>query len=532
MFPVEIEQWLVATHLQNGVESLQVRHYQSTSKRVSGRRISKVPHLEKVYQELEAEIDKSLHSMQDRSDMELQAKYNVLQQMAIAKEVYPMLEIQARDSIEIFSRVFGQNLKPTKDEFRSFALRLLANNVQLAGIEKSLLQGNDYYLLEAIQQAATMVAQSKLPVTFGRVVAAYLKWYEEEKPNVKTFEKEVVAQCHVLLELLGKDTDISEINDHATISALKAKLRKWPVNKKKKFGDLSLATILRKGEDYQKISLETADKYFSRLVPVLDFALKRRFITGVNIAQGETVSTKMDRAAVLPHEKREAYSKADIERLVDALCTKPLSADGTKNERFWVILLVMLHSIRPGNILGLTQKHFIQNDNNIVCIDLGKYRSGEAKTADTRLTYVPVHPVLVSLGFLSWVDTRGDKLFTDSGRQFSHWYNRDEINKQGQEILGFEARYVTRDKRKCFYSLRHNFGSAAWEADVDIKAAKESMGHHVDAKDQFRGRYAGRTSPEKMLREYAKMTEYYKTIGLDVERLQLRAIELFPEIVG
>ena len=121
------------------------------------------------------------------------------------------------------------------------------------------MQGNDYYLREAKQQVESILANTHYH-RFEDVVKSYLHWFSETKPAVKTFDKEVVPQCRLLVELLGADTNIADINDHAAISDLKAKLRKYPLNKTKLFGDKALATIIRSGVDYRKISLETADK--------------------------------------------------------------------------------------------------------------------------------------------------------------------------------------------------------------------------------------------------------------------------------
>ena len=85
---------------------------------------------------------------------------------------------------------------------------------------------------------------------------------------------------------------------------------------------------------------------------------------------------------------------------------------------------------------------------------------------------------LLLLGFLEWVATLPNaKLFQDSSRSFSAWYNRNELRKDGTRVVGFETKHVTTDESKCLYSIRHTFAGNVFDVTVDYKITADMMGH-------------------------------------------------------
>jgi hypothetical protein len=519
MFPQELEKWLVAAYLMGELEALEARNFAEPIERVVAGKMNK---------SIAADINLDLQQGRSKSSEELQAEFQNLQAAFRAKEPWPFTSKIAADIVSVYNKVMGPVIKPTREEKRSFTLKILEAQVRLKGIEKSIFeQGHIYYLQQAKNDL--QAAMQKTFYSFSDVISAYLKWYKDENPDVKTYDSEVIPQCKLLAELLGAQTGIEKINTPETVSGLKTKLRKYPRNKVKIFGDKPVSAIIGSGVSYQPLSLKTADKYFIRLYSILEFCRKRKYIMGQNEAQGERVSTKKERSSVLPEDQRKAYDRHDIEKLVEALCTKPLAfGKSNRNERFWIILISFLHSIRTGNIVGLTKGH-LKSVDGIWCIDLGEYASKEVKTADTRLVFTPVHPILIELGLMEWVSTlNGERLFYDSVGSLSRWYNRNEIDaRTGKVAQGFEARYVTTDPKKCLYSSRHLFGTAGNEAGVDFKVIKEMMGHAPDDRDQTRSRYAKRTSPQGQMKAQLAMSQYFEGIGFDVVRLKARAKELF-----
>jgi len=537
MFPKDIQDWMIAAYLESGLELLQNQTFKQMVE-VPKRGIRKV--LTKEINKTEAELQEIALRLGRTKDsegrdthlMQLEARLYCLKSAFYAQEVPPILQQQAADLIVNHNMATGANIKPTRKEFESFSLRVLDAEIKQAEIEHATINNGSSHFIESELQSLKSRTASR-PISLQEAVTLYLDWYSKENSSVKSFDSAVVPQCNMLLELLGPDASMAKLNTYDSITDLIGVLQKYPVNKVKLFGAKSLATIIRSGVPYDVISKRTAEGYLGRLRSIIGYLISRDTLTGTNKAENRHVLTKKDKEESAPDTERLPYDEADMLRLVDALCTKPFYTRGEeRNERFWLILIGILYGIRTGNIVALTKSHIVE-DNGIFCFDLTQLTRQQAKTADARRNKLPINPALIELGFLEWVDSlKRQKLFRDSVDSFSRWYNRNESDKKTGKIVhqGFEPRYITTDRKKCFYSQRHNFQEACEEAGIDFKYIKQMVGHKQDTRDQTRSRYTRLAKPEKLLSIQQQVIETFKNLGIDLVRLRQRAIELFPAI--
>lgn len=395
--------------------------------------------------------------------------------------------------------------KITTEEKHRLALKMLAANVQLDRAERDMLQG-DWSTLETLKSYA-----DRTPFySFSEVIEKYKDHYtESNKGLVKPRAlDDLEAYTKALFEILG-NISIEDVNSMESVTKLKRALRQYPLNRTNMFGTKALSTIIKAGK-YPKISLSTANRYIDRMTEIINFANKFKFLKSANVYTGERFPLD-----ALPHEQRPAYDKADVERLVDALCTKQLWGNGDpKPERFWVLLISLLQGVRLGNVVLLNKSQITVDEFGNNCIDLIAYGSDGVKSLDTAQK-LPLHWALIEIGFLEWVGQQKDgRLFADISKQFSQWYNR----KDG----GFEGRYVTTDTKKCLYSTRHTFGGSMRAGGSDMKTIGQAMGHAVESR-QITGRYVGAERAESIKAAHDKM----KMDGIDINRLRQRATELF-----
>jgi integrase len=404
-----------------------------------------------------------------------------------------------------------KNIKMSASDMKSLALELTNADKTIYAVQTAMLQG-EWSPLDSLQSRISKELSSPFR-DFSKVLDDYQTYYLNSKPEVKAGTKDdMEVECRVLLEIIG-NLSIDEVNTVATLTKLKGILLKYPKNKQQRFGQRSIHSIIRDGCECEVIHLKTANNYLRRLKSVIDFAIKNRWVLHANVVKDEFF--KID---TLPEEERLAYDQGDLERLVDALCTKALWRYGENRDcRFWIILICLFHGIRLGQVVSLTKQHLVEVDGSL-CFDFTiKGRAG-VKT-ENAAKVVPVHWALILLGFVDWVEKLPKKkLFMDSSRSFSAWYNRRE-----EHSLGFESRYVTGDPLKCLYSTRHNFGNEMYNADVDIKLVREAMGHAPDKGDVTRSRYLKRSSLRKLMESQDKM----QLKGIDLDRLEARAKELF-----
>lgn len=355
-------------------------------------------------------------------------------------------------------------------------------------------------------------------ILFSNVIDDYKVYYEKSKPNVKigTID-DMKSECEMLLDIIG-DISIKNVNNIRTITKLKDILGKYPRNKKQIYGDKSIHDILKTNHSYVTISKKTANEPIKRLKNIIEYAIKAELVLTSNKASNELF--KVDRSG----KPRKSYDLEDVKKLVDALCTKPLWVNKPqRDDRFWVILIALLHGFRLGNIVNLTKKHITLDENNWYCFDLRMFEEEGLLKTENASMLVPIHGVLLLLGFMTWVEKQKTvKLFSDTTHTFSAWYNRKDKNVRGIPS-GFEPRYITDDPEKCLHSSRHYFSNELRRAGVDHKAIKEMMGHARSTSDVTSTFYLDRTETSMMKDAHDKM----KLVGIDLNRLEARAIELF-----
>jgi len=179
--------------------------------------------------------------------------------------------------------------------------------------------------------------------------------------------------------------------------------------------------------------------------------------------------------------------------------------------------LLPLGSVASGSVHCHQVTSICQLENGLWVFNLTR-----GKTKAT-IRPVAICETLKKLGFLEWVAALPrTKLFQDSEKSFSTWYNRDETNKiTGQRFQGFESRYITEDKKKCLYSIRHTFAGNVFDVTTDFKITSDMMGHSTAS--SVTARYTKATKAEAL----KEVTDKMKLEHIDLDRLEARAIELF-----
>lgn len=392
----------------------------------------------------------------------------------------------------------------TPAERKGLALSFTNVSKQVNEAEAGIHRG-EWSLYEALRDKAD-AALSQPYAFLADVLQKYARWYVESKPTIsKGSIDDMHVECRVLLEIIG-NISIAEVNTMDTVTRLKSVLRKYPLNRQQRYKDKALSTILRNEKKYDVISLKTANMYLKRLKAVIDYANKDKSLNAANVMVGELFRTE-----IAAEDQRAAYDDADIKRLIDAICTYPLWVQApAKPERFWIILITIFHGFRLGNICKMTKADICLTDNGVWVFAL---RTG--KSAST-VRKVAICDSLLLLGFLEWVEgLKRERLFQDTSGIFSKWYNHNYTNHKG-----FEPKYVTSDKRKCLYSLRHSFAGNAFDVSLDSKLVADMLGHSTGY--SVTARYIKPTR----VKAIKETTDKIK-LDVDLDRLEERAKELF-----
>ena len=116
------------------------------------------------------------------------------------------------------------------------------------------------------------------------------------------------------------------------------------------------------------------------------------------------------------------------------------------------------------------RKEDIITINNISCISINKNEDKTTKTIKSIRT-IPIHPKLIELGFLDYVNSKENNLFNINNKDFSSYYRRNYKNLINPS--------------KTFYSLRHSFIDALKQSDQNIEHIQAFVGHSQSAKITF-----------------------------------------------
>lgn len=522
MLSPEMEKQLVDLYLRKGVAALELKavgrtpSFEKREETTAG--LTPPVEHQGTYKKIFAAIDTVFSSPPCGSEMtpeellEIQADYKdrlatKTKELIATKRTFGVEEEVCAVASFLLKKL---GVKITEEDARALSLKFMHADRLLLEAEGALLRG-DWSPLEQLREKVNQEQTGNI-YDFKTVIDKYQPYYLNKNPNLKPGTKDdMLVECRVLLEIIG-NIGVGKVNTLETVTSLKQTLQRYPKNKQQRYGDRSVHSIIRTESGYDTISQKTANQYIARLGALIDFANKSKMLNAVNVVKNENF--KVSTAA---EDQRLAYDASDIDCLINAICNEKLWAyDRPKPERFWIILIALFHGLRLGNIVTLTKKDICQTDSGLWIFNLTK-----GKTQST-VRPVAICDSLLLLGFLEWVEQLGrSNLFQDSSPSFSRWYNRDETKKDGQIIQGFEARYVTRDKKKCLYSLRHNFAGHVFEITGDFKITADMMGHSTGRSVTARYTKVTRAQTLKEIQERMHLD------GIDLDKLERRAKELF-----
>lgn len=345
MLSKDLEKRLVALYLKKGIDSLE--------NLATGQSTGKDKYIDEAFQSLGQKLGLSPKEAREKRAVFNSLMADRLKELIGEQEIH-MVEDGVNALAERLKDTHG--VKMTSADKKSLSLKFLNNDKLLHEAESAVLRG-EWALLEALKEKAEK--ELALPyIDLRTALEKYESHYLSSNPDVAAGTKDdMKVECRVLLEICG-NISIGEFNSMATVTKVKGVLLKFPKNKQQRYGDKSIHTIIRNESGYEIISRKTANEYLKRAKAVVNYAGKEKWIQTLNVWDGELFRT--DRAA---EEQRLAYDNEDVRKLINAICTQPLWAYGDpKPERFWVILIALLHGFRLSNILELTKRDIFQTE--------------------------------------------------------------------------------------------------------------------------------------------------------------------------
>lgn len=343
-------------------------------------------------------------------------------------------------------------------------------------------------IIPVIPQVTT--EQQPLSNTIGKLMDMYIEQRIADKRWRVNTEIDFRSHINLFLEYFGNSTPITSIKRQHLIEYRENVLKRLPKNRvlNKAVKDLPLAEQLA-DETVEKISIATLNLYIGTINSFFNWCVISDFIT-----KNPCSSLQLPD----PHEgekRKNSYSSDDIKRIINALAALPQKGEnGVKNiERTWIVLLGMYQGMRENEICQL----FIDNVviwGSIPCLHLTRSdKETQSIKNESSFRTLPIHPALLSHGFLDFVNQRRcerdaimrkrtstskDKL---TARQLFQTMTHDpRRNNYTKNFLNFFSKFnreIIPDTKKTFHSFRHCFDSYIKNRSKIPFAVKYLCGH-------------------------------------------------------
>lgn len=305
--------------------------------------------------------------------------------------------------------------------------------------------------------------------------------YGERSDN---FLKEIKPVLYLLVEVLDNKV-LSDITYKDTSLFFKT-IQRLPSNRNKKLPKLTVSQQIKKAEKtgFPLLSPRTVNKYMEVCSTFFSF------LSEIGEIERNLFSSKILRVPehIIPRDQRKAFNKSDLKLIFEK---GKYFGGGQKNKffkniYFWGTLIALLSGLRLNEIAQLHTSD-IQKIDGIWCIVVDVTRGLKPKEDNYKklknkssIRTVPIHDVLIDLGFLNFVEevkkTDSVRLFPEIkkkkkggyGAIFGEWFNKNK-----------KSYFEIDDPKKTFHSFRHTIANSLKQASVPEHIASSILGHEI-----------------------------------------------------
>lgn len=296
------------------------------------------------------------------------------------------------------------------------------------------------------------------------------------------------GMVRVLCEHFGDDCDISTITRDQIVDLRDNVIRKLPRRRHitPKYRGKSLRELLKMDAPLdERLDVATINDYLAVFGNFFTWCIKYK----KTITDSPVFDIKMKQEDP-EDDRRKIYSNIELEKIFVELERIPTPSDlkaSVKEQECWITLISLYSGMRPNEICQLFVEDILAID-GIACIHINTAHPSKSLKTKTARRVIPIHPLLLKYGFLAHVaqqaklPPRVKMLKTDPVRLVFPFCN---YSKQKRYIRNFSnffnefnREHITKDPKKTFYSLRHNFATRMINFDgVEERQVNRLMGH-------------------------------------------------------
>ena len=288
------------------------------------------------------------------------------------------------------------------------------------------------------------------------------------------------------IEIVG-NIPVSTLSKDSIRTYISTQIKLPPSRRKNpKYREMSIVEVMKlKGVKPQ--SRINVNKFLTRLTTFMNFGvsqgyIKENYILGMKIPIPKTEGRK----------KREPFSPEDLVKILSPKTYLDYTIDFGKttksrkpnvvkyqNSFYWAFLIGIFSGMRTNETAQLRIGDIIKKE-NVWMISIDETGGKRVKTTSSIRT-VPVHPTLISLGFIDYVKiikSKGvDRVFPELTKQRDGYSTKisQHYNEKFLPSVGVWKKQV-----KVLYSTRHTFINRCYNKGVDRDIIKSIVGHEPD----------------------------------------------------
>lgn len=362
---------------------------------------------------------------------------------------------------------------------RKLARRMLEARLRAGKAELQALAGNPLERPQEIAAGTATVAAEPSPL-LSRVAAMYA----EERIARGTWSAKTALQnrkiFEVIVALLG-DRPIADVTkDDARRLGLD--LPRLPANMTKKFPGASPTEALERAAGDPKVArLEprSINKYLQQARSLFTWAEEHDYLT----KNPATVLRDVEEGRA--QDARKDFTDEDIAALfayIDKLDPEPYGR--------WVPRIMAYTGCRMGEAAQL-RKGDIRQEQGIWVFDINEESDQKTLKTDAATRLVPVHPRLIELGLLEFVQATDDAFLFPERVRYTRSATRGNIDALSKQLNRWLDNAGITDSRKAFQSFRATFITRLKDTQVPDYQIAEIVGH--ENPNITSGRYGKRT---------------------------------------
>ncbi len=356
---------------------------------------------------------------------------------------------------------------------------------------------DEYYHPEQTHRADTQSTPEPEEeiITFSDLIEMYVDERKAKRDISMKSLREFQTRLALFQEMIG-NPDVKSLNRKLFVDCLNKAVKLPPRrNIMPEYKGKSIDELLALNVP-ETLGVKTIRNHFSSLSTLLGWAEINDYIAK-NPAQ--SLLPKDDR----DEESRIPFEDSELQKMVTALSD---NKDSLKPFRWWIPLVSLFSGLRADEVCQL-YKEDIRKENDIWIFDVNAKDDKKVKTPNSK-RLVPVHPQLIDLGFLQYVDSvKHERVWSEltrGSRGYSHnwtdWFSN------------FNREFISNDPRKVFHSLRKSFANNLKQNMIPEPVLTELLGH--DRKSLAMSVYSNRYDV-KVLYDEMQRLDY----GLDLSGL-------------